>query len=51
MRDGPIPLLVLNSFCIDIVKAFKKSLPIIPWMDEESAVAAAEKVRPSPIFM
>jgi endothelin-converting enzyme len=32
------------SFCVDIVKAFKKSLSIISWMDEESAVAAAEKV-------
>jgi hypothetical protein len=33
-----------NSFCADIVSAFKKSLSFISWMDEESAAAAAEKV-------
>lgn len=35
---------VSNSFCADIVSAFKKSLSFISWMDEESAAAAAEKV-------
>lgn len=33
-----------EPFCADIVKAFKESLPSIPWMDEKSAVAAAQKV-------
>ncbi len=28
----------------DIVKAFKKSLPHVDWMDEKSANAAADKV-------
>jgi endothelin-converting enzyme len=37
-------LKVLNSSCVDIVKAFKGSLSSISWMDEESAVAAAQKV-------
>jgi endothelin-converting enzyme len=31
-------------FCADIVQAFKESLSSIPWMDEKSAVAAAQKV-------
>ena len=33
-----------GHFCADIVKAFKESLSSIPWMDEKSAVAAAQKV-------
>lgn len=37
---------VLSSFWVDIVDTFKKSLSSISWMDEESAVAAAEKVIP-----
>jgi endothelin-converting enzyme len=42
-------LKVLNSSCVDIVKAFKGSLSSISWMDEESAVAAAQKV-PSSLY-
>lgn len=34
---------VANAFS-DIVKAFKKSLRHIDWMDEKSANAAADKV-------
>jgi len=34
----------VDFFCADIVKAFKVSLSSIPWMDEKSAAAAAQKV-------
>ena len=47
MRDWAIRFdgMVGLNIGIDIIGAFKKSLKKLEWMDEESAAAAAGKVR------